>query len=163
MIGLQSLQFSTWGEWASRTWSTGPVLQWSIFQGGQVRANIALQTARQEEAWISYQKTVLAAFQEAERSLSSFDQEQRKRKRLADAVNANTKAVQLASDRYRQGVEDFLSVLDAQRSLFLSQSALVRSDRAISENLVALFKALGGGWESRIPEETGSGPGDAHR
>jgi len=55
--------------------------------------------------------------------------------------------VELATQRYNAGLTDFLSVLDAQRSLFASQDALVLSERRISENLVALYKALGGGWQ----------------
>jgi len=62
-------------------------------------------------------------------------------------VKANEKAVDLANQRYTQGLVDFLSVLDAQRSLYASQDAFVRSERRISEHLVALYKALGGGWE----------------
>jgi outer membrane protein TolC len=68
-------------------------------------------------------------------------------------VAANVKAVDLANQRYTQGLVDFLSVLDAQRSLFGSQDALVLSERRISEDLVALYKALGGGWEMKLAGE----------
>ena len=87
------------------------------------------------------------ALQEVEDALIAYAKEQAHRAELSDAVAANAKAVDLANQRYTQGLVDFLSVLDAQRSLYVSQDALVQSERRISEGLVALYKALGGGWE----------------
>jgi len=73
--------------------------------------------------------------------------EQERRKVLGEAVTNNQRAVSLANERYQAGLESLISVLDAQRQLFAAQDSLVQSDRAVAENLVALYKALGGGWE----------------
>jgi len=85
-----------------------------------------------------------------EDALVAYAKEQAHRAELSDSVAANLKAVELANQRYSQGFVDFLSVLDAQRSLYATQDALVRSERRISEVLVALYKALGGGWELEL-------------
>jgi outer membrane protein TolC len=125
----------------------GPSIQWSIFQGGRIRARIEVENARQEQALIVYERSILLALEEVENALVAYAKEQAHRAELSDAAAANAKAVDLANQRYGQGLVDFLSVLDAQRSLYASQDALVESERRISEDLVALYKALGGGWE----------------
>ena len=154
-FGLDSVTASDFVKWGSRAWSVGPTIQWSIFQGGRIRAKIEVENARQEQAAIVYERSILVALQEVEDALIAYAKEQAHRAEISDSVAANLKAVDLANQRYTQGLVDFLSVLDAQRSLYASQDALVRSERRISEHLVALYKALGGGWEvdpiSRIP------------
>lgn len=152
MIGLQSLEFPTWGSWASRAWSAGPAVSVPFFQGGRLQAGVAVQNARQQQALARYQRTVLMAFEEAENALSAFASDQDRRKRLAGAVAANRRALELAREQYAQGLQDFLNVVDAQRALLLTEDALAQSDQAISVDLVALYKALGGGWELRQPE-----------
>jgi NodT family efflux transporter outer membrane factor (OMF) lipoprotein len=148
VFALESINASDFAKWGSRAWSVGPTIQWSIFQGGRIRAQIEVTNARQEQAAILYERSILVALQEVEDALVAYAKEQAHRAELSDAVTANVKAVDLASQRYTQGLVDFLSVLDAQRSLYVSQDALVQSERRISEFLVALYKALGGGWET---------------
>src|SRR6185436_14335280 len=146
-FALDSVTASDFAKWGSRAWSVGPTIQWSIFQGGRIRAKIEVENARQEQAAIVYERSILIALQEVEDALIAYAKEQAHRAELSASVEANVKAVDLANQRYTQGLVDFLSVLDAQRSLYASQDALVRSERRISEHLVALYKALGGGWE----------------
>jgi NodT family efflux transporter outer membrane factor (OMF) lipoprotein len=143
----QSVTASDFAKWGSRAWSVGPSIQWSLFQGGQIRARIEIENARQEQAAIVYEKSILVALQEVEDALIAFAKEQAHRSELADSVRANEKAVDLSNQRYTQGLVDFLNVLDAQRSLYVSQDALVQSEQRISEHLVVLYKALGGGWQ----------------
>jgi outer membrane protein TolC len=95
---------------------------------------------------ITYQQTVLAALQEVENALIASTKEEEHRRALREAVAANRKAVGLATTLYTQGNTDFLNVLDAQRSLFASEDALIQSTGNVSTDLVAIFKALGGGW-----------------
>jgi NodT family efflux transporter outer membrane factor (OMF) lipoprotein len=152
LFALESVTASDFAKWGSRAWSVGPTIQWSIFQGGRIRARIEVENARQEQAAIVYERSILVALQEVEDALIAYAKEQAHRAELSDAVTANQKAVELAQQRYGQGFVDFLSVLDAQRSLYASQDALVQSERQISEYLVALYKALGGGWESELTE-----------
>jgi NodT family efflux transporter outer membrane factor (OMF) lipoprotein len=149
-FALQSVSAADFAKWGSRAWSVGPTIQWSLFQGGRLRAQIEVENARQEQAALGYERSILIALQEVEDALTAYAKEQAHRAELANSVEANVRAVDLANQRYAQGLADFLSVLDAQRSLYVTQDALVQSDRQISENLVALYKALGGGWELEL-------------
>jgi len=83
--------------------------------------------------------------------LIAFAKEQQHREALSEAVDANRKAVDLSLQLYTEGMTDFLNVLNAQRSLYASEDALVQSERNIAADLIALYKALGGGWESTAP------------
>ncbi len=146
--GLSSSDLSRLGNLAtSKFWSFGPSVSWPVFAGGRIRANIEVQNALQEQALIEYQKTVLTALQDVETALVAYAKEQEHNKSLAIAVSSNRQAVDLAMQRYVAGKTDFLSVLDAQRSLFVTEDALTQSTRTLGTNLIALYKALGGGWE----------------
>ncbi len=146
-IGLESISASDWFTAGSRYWTVGPTAQWRLFEAGRIRANIHLQTARQEEALAAYEQSVLTAFEDVENALTAYAHEQVRRQSLTRAVDADQKATQLAEDLYRHGLADFLRVLESQRSLYQSQDALIESDQIVSSNLIALYKALGGGWE----------------
>jgi outer membrane protein, multidrug efflux system len=145
--GLRSSDFSSWLTWDQRFWSFGPSVSWRVFDTGRTRAAIAEQEALQEQALIAYRQTVLTALQEVENALIASAKEQERRRALVDAVEANRRAVRLAKTLYTEGQTDFLSVLDAQRSLFLTEETLVLSTSAVSTDLVALYKAIGGGWD----------------
>jgi multidrug efflux system outer membrane protein len=146
-LGLESVRFKDISSYGSRFWSIGPSVSWPIFDAGRIRANIRIQNALQEQAFIRYQNSVLVSLQDVENALVAFSREQSRRHHLSDAVDADKRAVTLATQRYNAGLTDFLSVLDSQRSLYAAQDQLVLSDRFVSEDLVALYKALGGGWE----------------
>jgi len=149
--GLSSSDLSRLGNLAtSKFWSFGPSVSWPVFAGGRIRANIEVQNALQEQALIEYQKTVLTALQDVETALVAYAKEQEHNKSLAIAVSSNRQAVDLAMQRYVAGKTDFLSVLDAQRSLFATEDALTLSTRTLGTNLIALYKALGGGWEKEV-------------
>jgi multidrug efflux system outer membrane protein len=135
-------------DWQHSLWSFGPNVSWDIFSAGAVQANIDLQNAAQQQALTTYHQTVLAALQEVQNVLVAYAQEQHRRVALADAVEQNKRAVQLATERYQQGgLTDFLAVLDAERTLFAAQDALVVSNAAVGTDAVELYKALGGGWQ----------------
>jgi len=145
-IGYRASDLDSWFDRISRLWSLGPAVSWQIFDTGRIRSNIEVQKALEEQSVITYQQTVLAALQEVENALIASAKEQEHRKALAEAVAANQKAVELATELYTQGQTDFLNVLQAQRSLYVSEDALAQSTRTVSTNLIALYKALGGGW-----------------
>jgi multidrug efflux system outer membrane protein len=147
IIGLQSMNMTDLPLASSRFWSVGPTLSWPLFDAGRIRANIEVQNAREEQVVAVYEKTVLIALQEVEDALVTYTQEQLRERALATAVSANQRAVDLASDRYLKGLGDFLQVLDAQRSLYTTEDQLVQSRRVTAANLIALYKAVGGGWE----------------
>lgn len=131
---------------AARVWSLGPSVNWPIFQGGSLEANVRVQEALRDQAYLAYRKTVLVALQDVENALVAYAKEWEHRKSLNDAVIANRKAVELSTQLYREGQTDFLNVLQAQRALYLSETAFVESDSSLGQNLIALYKALGGGW-----------------
>jgi NodT family efflux transporter outer membrane factor (OMF) lipoprotein len=146
--GLQSLQLKRLLRGSSWFYSVGPSMNWNLFDAGAIRANIDIQNSLQRQALATYKQTVLQALSDVDSALVTYDQEQTKRLSLAQAVQANQRAVDLSVQLYTRGLLDFLSVLDAQRSLFAAQSALVQSDQNVSSDLVALYKALGGGWQT---------------
>lgn len=127
-------------------WSFGPSVTWPLFDAGRIRSNIAVQGASQEEALLAYRSTVLLALQDVETSLVALTKEQQRRLFLAAAAAANRDAVRISNQLYENGLTEFLDVINAQRSLFSSEDALVDSDRTIATNLISLYKALGGGW-----------------
>jgi outer membrane protein, multidrug efflux system len=147
IYGLQSISASDWFMGRSRYWSIGPTITWPIFDAGRIRANIEIRNAQQEQALYQYEQTVLAAFGDVEKSLVNYAQEQVRYRSLNDAVAANRRAVEMANELYIRGLNDYLNVIDAQRALYLTETELAFSETTMAANLVALYKALGGGWQ----------------
>jgi NodT family efflux transporter outer membrane factor (OMF) lipoprotein len=145
---LESISADNWFDYSSRAWSAGPTVQWELFEAGRIRANVRVHTARQEEALNTYQQTVLIALEDTENALTAYAKEQVRRQSLSQSVQANQRALELSTQLYQNGLADFLRVLDSERSLYAAQDALVQSDQTVSLNLVQLYKALGGGWET---------------
>jgi len=150
-LDLQALKLKDLADWGARTYSAGPALSLPIFEGGQLTGQLHLREEQQQEAAIAYQRTVLSAWHEVDNALASYRAEQLRRDQLKDSAIAQAKALGLARDRYKQGLADFLSVLDAQRQLLTTQQQLADSTTSVSTNLVVLYKALGGGWETSFP------------
>jgi NodT family efflux transporter outer membrane factor (OMF) lipoprotein len=147
-VSWQSNLLNNWWANVNRAYSAGPSVTWAIFQGGAIVSNIRVQEALTDQAFITYRKTVLGAFQDVENALIAFTKEQEHYKSLKDSVAANTIAVDLSLKLYEEGLLEFLNVLVAQRSLFAAENALVQSNCNITTDLIALYKALGGGWET---------------
>jgi outer membrane protein TolC len=139
---------------SSNFWSIGPSVSWPIFDAGRIRANIEVQNARQEQALSTYENTVITALQDVEDAIIALDREQARRVALAQSVASNRRAVDLSLQLYQRGLVDFLSVLDAQRALFIAEDLLVRSDTTVFENLISLYKAMGGGWDYSLNQPT---------
>jgi NodT family efflux transporter outer membrane factor (OMF) lipoprotein len=148
VAGLQSVSASDWINGGSRFWSIGPRITWPVFDAGRIRANIEIRNAQQEQALTQYEKSILNAFRDVETALVNYANEQARYRSLIEAVAANRRAVAMANELYIRGLNDFLNVLDTQRSLYVTESALAQSQATMASNLVALYKALGGGWES---------------
>lgn len=147
-IGLQSVSASDWFSAQSRFWSIGPTISWPVFDAGRIRATIEIRNAQQEQALGQYEKSVLTAFEDVENALVNYGNEQTRYRSLLEAAAANRRALQMANDLYIQGLVPFLNVLDAQRTLYATESDLAQSEANMASNLVALYKALGGGWET---------------
>ena len=134
-------------------YSVGPAVNWRIFDAGRIQANIRVQNAREQEAMATYQSTVLRSLEDVENALVGYAQERERWEALHRAVDANQRAVDLATQLYTKGLTDFLNVLESQRNLFASQDQLAQSEHNLASDVVALYKALGGGWESQEPSE----------
>jgi NodT family efflux transporter outer membrane factor (OMF) lipoprotein len=147
-VGLRSISASDWFTGGSRFWSVGPTISWPIFDAGKIRANIEVRNAQQEQVLNQYEKTVLAAFGDVESSLVNYSQEQARYGSLVNAVAANRRALEMANELYVRGLNSFLNVLDAERSLYSAENDMAQSEATMAANLVALYKALGGGWQS---------------
>jgi outer membrane protein, multidrug efflux system len=150
-IGLESISAGDFFKYSSRAWGFGPSVSWNIFDGGAIRQNIKVQTARQEQALIQYESAVLGAQEEVENVLVAYAKEQQRRESLIKAEAAAQRAALLAQDQYQAGLVDFNNVLDAQRALLVLQDEQARSQGSVISNLVRLYKALGGGWTSGQP------------
>ena len=146
---LQATQFKNWGNINSATYGIGPSLTLPIFEGGRLRRTLELRRAAEREAAINYQRTVLGAFHDVDNALVAYQAEQRRRDRLAAQVTQARRALDLARQQYRSGLSTFLDVLTAQRTVLAAEQQLADSTTLIGTNLVALYKALGGGWDTR--------------
>jgi NodT family efflux transporter outer membrane factor (OMF) lipoprotein len=132
----------------SRYMLLDPSVSWKLLNFGQTAASVKQETERRQQAILTYQQQVLTALRETEDALSAYNTEQAHHAALADAVVSARDSVEISRDQYKQGVIDFLQVLDAQRSLLTTQDDLAQSDQAIAINMVSLYKSLGGGWET---------------
>jgi multidrug efflux system outer membrane protein len=146
-IALEAGSFAGIGKGGSGTFFLTPQIFWAAFDLGRVRARIKASDASAEASLAQYERTVLLALEETENALVDFGQQQSRRDFLRESALASEKAVELAQLRYRYGVADFLTVLDAERTLLEAQDQLAQSETTTATALVAIYKALGGGWE----------------
>jgi NodT family efflux transporter outer membrane factor (OMF) lipoprotein len=147
-FGLQAARPIDLASWAAAFYAIGPTITVPIFEGGKLHATVKLQEAEQKQAAVDYAKTVLGAVHDVENTLITYSTEQQHRQALQATVEENRRALVLAQRRYRDGLTTFLDVLDAQRTLLATQLSLADSTGAVSTDLVALYKALGGGWQT---------------
>jgi NodT family efflux transporter outer membrane factor (OMF) lipoprotein len=126
----------------------GPTVSWPIFNGFQITNNIFVQDARLEEAVLGYRSAVLAALLDVETSLTNYAKELVRRDTLAKAARGAERAAALAETQYKNGLVDFLNVLTAEGTQAQNELALAVSEQTLLTDLVAVYKALGGGWET---------------
>ncbi|HEY3919525.1 MAG TPA: efflux transporter outer membrane subunit [Stellaceae bacterium] len=147
-LGVQAERFADLSNWAGRFFSLGPSLEIPIFSGGARRATVALDDEKAEEAALTYASTVLSALHDVENALTAYGTEQSRHSALAATLAQNRTALDLAQQRYESGVAGFLDVLYAERTLQQTELLLTDSTAMQSTDLVALYKALGGGWQT---------------
>jgi NodT family efflux transporter outer membrane factor (OMF) lipoprotein len=128
-------------------WSFGPSVRWPLFDAGKLRANVQVQDARQEQALVRYEQAVLSSLKDVEDALVAYSSGHAGRNALLQAVQSGRRAVDISTELYSRGLVDFLNVLINQRALDATQDQLALSEQTLSTTLVALFKALGGGWD----------------
>jgi NodT family efflux transporter outer membrane factor (OMF) lipoprotein len=131
-------------------YAIGPRFLWPLFNWGRIKNNVRVQDARFQQLLVAYQDTVLRAAQEAEDAMAGYLRSQESLVFAQNAADAAQRSVDLAFLQYREGAVDYQRVLDAQRSLLEEQNSLAETRSSIATNLIALYKALGGGWEFQI-------------
>jgi len=157
-VSLQALQFKNLNEFKAITYAVGPDLTIPLFEGGQLRGQLSLRRAQQQEAAISYARTVLTAFTQVDIALVAYTQEHATLAALTTDSQQAHIALGLAEDQYKEGLADYLSVLDAQQSYLQAQQSQAQAVEAVANDLVTLYQALGGGWEQSFPAPDVSGP-----
>ncbi len=146
-VGFQALDLKSLWKGASLEYNLGPSVTMPLFEGGKLTSTVNLRTAQQQEAWINYHETVLKAWHDVVNALVAYRTETSRHRILLEQVDHAGKALDLARSRYRDGVEQFVTVLDAERTLLAAQQQAAQSATNIAVDIVALYKALGGGWE----------------
>jgi multidrug efflux system outer membrane protein len=146
-IGMRALDASYLTNWASHFYSAGPSVSLPIFSGGRLSANLTLARAEQQEAALSYRGTVLNALREVEDALVAYRTDRASRDLLQDTLDSAQSTWSLAQNQYEHGLTSFIQVLDAERTVLTDRQALVQADVQIVNDIVTLYRALGGGWE----------------
>ncbi len=136
----------------------GPSVSLPIFEGGRLKSNLLLQEARQQEAAVTYQKAVLQAWHDVVNALAALKGDEARRARLAKQVVDARQALSLARSRYATGVDTFTTVLQNSQTVLQAEMNLSQATSAMSTDLVALYKALGGGWQATFPPPPGHSP-----
>jgi NodT family efflux transporter outer membrane factor (OMF) lipoprotein len=147
-LGLRNTDIEELFKSASFSYGTAANLLQPLLNFGRIRAGIDLADAKQKEAYLAYEKAVLEALQETETAMARYLKEDIRRQTLAHSVVDLKESVRLSNLRYTEGVSSFLDVLDAQRALYIAEIDLARSEAETATNLIALYKALGGGANS---------------
>ncbi|MBN8769100.1 MAG: efflux transporter outer membrane subunit [Stenotrophomonas nitritireducens] len=129
---------------ANKAWSLTPSLSWAAFDFGSVRARLRASRAQADGVAAEYEKTVLLALEDAENALSRYARQQARLAIVAEQAQAARRAESLARIRYREGSEDFLALLDAQRNQLAADDALAAAEATVNVSVVGVYKALGG-------------------
>lgn len=128
-------------------WAVGPSLVWNLFDYGRLTNQVLVQDARFQQLYEQYQEEILQAAREVDDAAVAFAKSREQVALLAQTVQAARRSLTIATLQYREGLTDFERVLDSQRTLFSQQERLVNTRGDVAQNLVALYKAMGGGWE----------------
>ena len=146
-FGYAATGTGTLGEASTREYTIAPAISWAAFDLGRVRAQIAGSRARADGALAAYEQSVLRALEETEDALVTHARTRDSLRDAADAARASQAAARLARTRYEAGMVDFLDVLDAERTQLQTEDRLAQSRTEAATSVIALYKALGGGWQ----------------
>jgi multidrug efflux system outer membrane protein len=129
-------------------YGVGPSLSWSGFDVPRIKAGVKAADARADAAFAAYEQTVLTALEETQTALASYGRERVRFEALDDAAATASEAADLARERYDEGADDFLEVLDAESRLLAAEAALAESQTAVASKFISVYLALGAGWRS---------------
>ncbi len=157
-VGISAVSLG--GSSRALTLGIGPSLVWNVFDHGRLTNQVLLQDARFQQLYAQYQDAVLRAAREVDDAAVGFAKTGEEVALLVEGVKAARRSLDLATIQYREGLTDFQRVLDSQQTLFSQQERLVISRGDVSQNLIALYKGMGGGWEQGrgrpvVDEQTG--------
>ena len=127
-----------------RAWSVTPTVSWAALDFGSVKARLRASKAQSDAAAVNYEKAVLTALEDTENSFVAYSQRQAQLKSLSEQAEASRRAAELAQIQYREGVADFLTLLDAQRTQLEAEDGVAQAQTAVNVDVVAIYKALGG-------------------
>ena len=147
-VGFLSGTSAGFGDSASKAWSVAPTVSWPALDLGSAHARLRAARARDDAALANYDQTVLRALEDLENALVAYRQQQAQLKSLTDQAAASRRAAELARIQYREGGIDFLVLLDAERTLLAAEDALSVAETGVNTDVVAIYKALGGGWKA---------------
>jgi len=152
--GLEGTSLLNWFTWPSRLWAVGPAVGQTIFDGGRRRAGSEIALANYDAVVATYRETTLTAFQQVEDNLAALRVLDRERRQQSDAVAAARESLQLFTNRYQGGVDNYLQVITAQTITLNNQRTAIDILRRRMDASVLLIKALGGGWDvSKMPQQ----------
>lgn len=146
-FGVQSNATDLLFVWPSRFWTIGPSMIWNLFTGGQLIGQIRVETARQKQAILRYEKAINEALIDVETALNGFFKQKERLKNLEEQIDATLLLRSYALDQYMSGLVPFSEVVDAEKDLFTTQQEQVAAQEVLATTIVALYKSLGGGWE----------------
>jgi multidrug efflux system outer membrane protein len=145
---------SNLGDGGTGTRLIAPGISWAAFDIGRVRTQIAGARAHADGSLARYEQTVLRALEETEDALVTHARSRERLEHVAQSAASSSTAARLARARYDGGISDFLTVLDTERTQLEAEDALAQSRTDTATSLVAVYKALGGGWqEAPLPRE----------
>ena len=151
LSGFFSFDVGSIGETTGVGWNLLPGVRWNLFDRERIHERIRVEESLTEQAFLAYEQTVLRAFEEVENAMIAYARQQDRRARLLEAVDASERAVGLVRTQYLSGLTNFQNVLDSQRTLFQLEDQLAESEGITVQNLIRLYRALGGGWETGTP------------
>jgi outer membrane protein, multidrug efflux system len=147
-LGLRNTDTRYLFDWASKFYSAGPTVSVPIFQGGALVANVKLSRTEAAAAALNYRSTVLTALQEVEDGLANLREDARRTSALSESVAAEQRALDINFDAYRKGLVTYVTVLTLQLQTVQARQQWAQAQLTQSIDLVKLYKALGGGWET---------------
>lgn len=153
-FGWQAYSFAALGGTGTVARVLGGTLAATLFDGGRLRSEVAVQSAVQEQALISYQSSVLSALEEVENALKSYAASRERFDARRAAAESARNAADLSRNLYQSGLADFQQVLDTQRTQLSAEDSLATADASLRTSLITLYKALGGGWEATANDKT---------
>lgn len=148
-IGVQTQNFSNLFDSKSLVGQIGPGFNWNVLNYGRIKNNVIAQDARFQQAVLTYRDTVLRANEEVENGIVGFLHEQDRVASLTMSTTAASRSVEIATKQYEKGTIDYQPLLDSERVLTQQQDTLTESRGLVGIHLVAIYKALGGGWQAQ--------------